>query len=186
MQKLLWELKFRFFPSVFQQRELLRSLHFHGKSKQTASSKTLEEKATPMCMPFMITFLSELRPALNSLTRQSFHWLLYRGCSVAFSCLMRVTLESSCNRPSSLGTAGGSAAAAPGGRWSWLKRFPESRDIRVGVSLGVAAGLSNGKVNPHSLVRNHSLWGWQGPGDLSQWPWWCSGVLCAWADPRGG
>lgn len=93
-------------------------------------------------MPSMIMFLSELRPALNSLTRENFPWLLYQGWSVAFSCLMRVTLENSSYRPFSLRTPGGSAPAGQGPRCSLWKRFTESRDIRVGVFPAVSAALT--------------------------------------------
>lgn len=87
-------------------------------------------------------FLSELWPDLNSLIRESFHWLLYWGWSVAFPCLMRVTLENSSYRPSSLGAPGALLLLPQGARWSLLKRFTESRDIRVGVFLWVSAGLA--------------------------------------------
>lgn len=144
----------------------------------------LEETATPTCMPFMILFLSELRLALNPLTRGSFPWLLYRGWSVAFSCLMRVTLENSSYRPCSLGTPG----LARGLGWSLLKRFTGSGDIRVGVFLGGSAGLTAlmERWIHHRLLGNHTLWGWQGPGDLSQWP--CDGdaqVLCVQGQTQG-
>lgn len=146
----------------------------------------LEETATPKCMPFMILFLSELRLALNPLTRGSFPWLLYRGWSVAFSCLMRVTLENSSYRPCSLGTPG----AGPGTGVVLVKEIYRKRGYQGG---GVPRGecwthSSNGKVNSSQTAwKSHPvrLAGPRGPVPVTLW-WWCSGALCARADPGSG
>lgn len=74
------------------------------------------------------------KASLEFSNKEHFHWLLYQGWPVAFSCLLRVILENSSYRPPLLGTLG-LCPAALGRERVLVKEIYSKQGLQAGWTL---------------------------------------------------